>query len=41
MVETERTLSRLAIDGYDPMTYWHDGQARKGSAQITHEWVVS
>ena len=27
-----------AIDGYDPVSYFVDGQAQRGSAEITAEW---
>lgn len=32
------TTENGAIDGYDPVSYFVDGQAQRGSAEITAEW---
>ena len=32
------TTENGAIDGYDPVSYFVDGQALRGSAEITAEW---
>ena len=32
------TTSGLALKGYDPVAYAHDGKAMPGSDQFTHDW---
>ena len=33
------TLAGIAIEGYDPVAYFREGRATKGSKEFAHEWL--